>query len=101
MAIKIKIDIDLQDIVPGFLENRTKDLTELHKAIDESDLKTIEKIGHKVAGSSGGYGFDELGKMAKQLELKAMDGKFDECVQLITKMENHLKSIEVVFVEVE
>ncbi|EQC45075.1 Hpt domain protein [Bacteriovorax sp. BSW11_IV] len=101
MAIKIEIDVDLQDIVPGFLENRSKDLVELHRAVDESDLKTIEKIGHKVAGSSGGYGFDELGKMAKELELKAMDGKFEECVELINKIETHLKNVEVVFVEME
>lgn len=101
MPITIEIDQDLQEIVPGFLENRAKDLIELKTAVENNDIKTLEKIGHKVAGSSGGYGFDELGKMAKNLELKAIDGHFEECASLVGQIEAHLNELEVVYVEMD
>jgi len=62
------IDSDLKEIIPGFLENRKKDINQLDDLIQNEQWKQIESIAHKLAGNAGSYGFDELGEIGSQLE---------------------------------
>ena len=93
----IEIDEDLEDIVPGFLENRKKDLIELQKYLKSNELSEIEKISHKVSGSSGGYGFHELGKIAKDLERLAMENTLEGVEELITRFGNYINNVKVTY----
>lgn len=97
MAI-IEVDSELKDILPGFLENRKKDIVDLKAALVKNDFKAIEKIGHRVSGSSGGYGFDELGKIAKSLELECKALKFDNIAKLINDFEENVVNAQIKFV---
>ncbi len=94
----IEVDEELKDILPSFLENRKKDIILLNEAISIKDYSSIEKIGHRVAGSSGGYGFDELGKIAKQIELECKSGHFENVEPLIKSFELYMTDIEIKFV---
>jgi HPt (histidine-containing phosphotransfer) domain-containing protein len=91
----IEIDEDLEDIVPGFLENRKKDLVQLQGFLEDKDLAEIEKIGHKVSGSSGGYGFHDLGLIAKELEKLAMENTIEGIDELIVKFEKYITNVKV------
>jgi HPt (histidine-containing phosphotransfer) domain-containing protein len=95
---KVEVDEELKDILPGFMTNRQKDIETLKEAVASSDLKTLEKVGHKVAGSSGGYGFDELGTLAKNIELAAKDNDLAKASTLVEEFEKYVNEIEVVFV---
>lgn len=95
---KVEVDEELKDILPGFMNNREKDLVLLREALANNDFETIGKIGHKVAGSSGGYGFDELGKMAKSLELKVKDGDTSNLKEIVDQFEEYIRNVEIVFV---
>lgn len=97
----IEIDEDLADIVPGFLENRKKDFVELQGFYQEKNLKEIEKIGHKVSGSSGGYGFHDLGKIAKEMENLAMSGKIEGIDSLIERFENYITNVKVTYINMD
>lgn len=94
----IEVDSELKDILPGFLENRKKDILDLKAALANGDFKTIEKIGHRVSGSSGGYGFDELGRIAKDIELDCKAGKSENIAKLIQDFEEHLINAQIKFV---
>lgn len=85
--IVVYVDKDLQDIMPGFLANRQKDLKELATHLQNKDVKSIQVIGHKLAGNAGGYGLDQLGEFGAALEAAAI--KNDQAgiaknIQLIT-----------------
>ncbi len=97
----IEVDNELEEIVPNFLVNRGKDVIELKSLLDNKDIESIEKIGHKVAGSSGGYGFHELGKIAKEIELKAMAKEFDPLSELIKKFEAYVNNLEVKYIDMD
>jgi HPt (histidine-containing phosphotransfer) domain-containing protein len=97
----IEVDNELEEIVPNFLKNREKDLIELKNLLASDDIEGIEKIGHKVAGSSGGYGFHELGKICKELELKAMDKDSAPLGGLIQQYEDYITHLEVKYVEMD
>jgi HPt (histidine-containing phosphotransfer) domain-containing protein len=70
-VITVYIDHGLEEIVPGFLENRRRDVQTLETALRESNLAQIQTIGHRMKGDGGGYGFDAISVMGAALEQAA------------------------------
>ena len=59
------MDEDLGDLIPGYLENRKKDVVEILNCLNRRDYETIRSLGHKMKGSGGGYGFDTITEIGK------------------------------------
>ncbi|OUR97045.1 hypothetical protein A9Q84_11985 [Halobacteriovorax marinus] len=97
----VTIDEDLKDIVPGFLSNRQKDITALSDFFEQKNVSEIEKIGHKVSGSSGGYGFEELGKIAKNIEQLAMNNDVEAIGPLIQKFREYVENVNIEYVNMD
>ncbi len=70
-VITLYIDQGLEEIVPGFLENRRRDVQTIETALQENNLAQIQIIGHRMKGDGGGYGFDAISKMGAALEQAA------------------------------
>ena len=70
-VITVYIDQALKEIVPGFLENRRRDVQTLDTALRESNLVKIKTIGHRMKGDGGGYGFDAISVIGVALEQAA------------------------------
>ena len=66
--ITVCVDQGLEEIVPGFLENRRRDVQILEAALQNSNLAQIEIIGHRMRGDGGGYGFDAISMIGAALE---------------------------------
>ncbi len=47
-VITVYIDPGLEEIVPGFLENRRRDVQTLETALQENNLAQIQIIGHRM-----------------------------------------------------
>jgi len=69
--ITVFIDQGLEEIVPGFLENRRRDVQALETALQQNNLAQIRMIGHRMKGDGGGYGFDAISMMGDALEQAA------------------------------
>ena len=97
MAEKIYLNLDkkLRKIIPGFLENRQKDLTDLQRAKERKDFPKIELIGHQLMGSAGSYGFSTLSKLGKELERAAQQKSLDDTNLIISQIEDHLNLLEI------
>lgn len=97
MAEKIYLNLDkkLRKIIPGFLENRQKDLLDLQGASEKRDFSKIELIGHQLMGSAGSYGFSTLSRLGKDLEVAAQSKKLDDAKLIISKIEDHLNLLEI------
>lgn len=93
--ILIKLTSDMADLAPNYLSNRKNDLIVLKQALSQSNSETIQKISHKVKGTAGGYGFDGLGAIAKELEMAAKTQDFQKATSLLRQMEDYLKSVEI------
>lgn len=76
-SIIVRIDKDLEDLIPGYIENRKKDVSAIFNALKNSDFEAIRIIGHSMKGSGGGYGFDRITEIGKMIEdaAKAMDAE--------------------------
>ncbi len=95
--ILVNIDPDLEELIPGFLKNRSKDLTTLQNAMDAADYQAIQSIGHSLKGVGGGYGFDVMSKIGADIEISARAQEHDTLIELIESYEKYLDCIEVVF----
>ncbi len=78
--IDVRIERDLADLIPGYLENRRKDATSIPAALARGDYETVRIIGHGMKGSGGGYGFAEITEFGRALE-EAAKNKDPEMIE--------------------
>jgi HPt (histidine-containing phosphotransfer) domain-containing protein len=95
--IKVKIDPDLQEIVPGYIEKRKNEIIILNNALLAMDFATLQTMGHKIKGSGGGYGFTQLGSYGAELEKAAKEKNVGKVTEIIKNIEQYLENLEVEF----
>jgi len=97
--IVVNIDIDLEDLIPGFLENRQSDLQKLEQALGDQDFEILRSIGHNLKGVGGGYGFHDMTTLGAAIEESARENKFEIVNENVKKLSNYLSSVEIVYEE--
>jgi len=96
--IDIAVDSGLRPLMPKFLERRTLELAQMKEALVTGDIALLERIGHILRGSSGGYGFDRLGEIGTRIEAAAKARDAALLVQLVAEVEDHLGRVRVRYV---
>lgn len=66
-----RIDQEIRQRRPKFLEYRRKDLGAMQQAAAQQDYETIRIMGHRIKGLAGSYGFHDIGALGQQLEQAA------------------------------
>jgi len=95
--ILIQGDPDLEELIPGFLRNRKKDIGLINQALTENDFKTIRIIGHSMKGAGGGYGFAGITEIGSNLETAAIENDLARIEESRNLLEDYLQRVEVVF----
>lgn len=89
-------EFDVSDLIPSYLERRSKEIEQMKEYISNNDLNGLVRIGHQLKGSAKSYGFEELGELGNQLEQVAQFedmNKIEEVVSQITqKISDYKKS---------
>lgn len=96
-ATTITIDKDLEDLIPGYIENRRRDITSIEEALKKNDFETIRILGHSMKGSGGGYGFDAITDIGKRIEEAAKVMNTGEISRQITALSEYLDTINIVY----
>jgi CheY-like chemotaxis protein/HPt (histidine-containing phosphotransfer) domain-containing protein len=91
----VQIVPDIEGLVPDFLENRRRDTEIISRLLAEGNLPEIHRIGHSMSGSSGSYGFDEIGKIGKGLERAAQKGDIAKIIRLNNRLAEYLSAVRV------
>src|SRR2546428_7853224 len=47
----IRVDPDIAELIPGFLENRRKDIAPMLDAVHRADLATVRGLRHSMQGA--------------------------------------------------
>ena len=95
--IIVKVDSDLEELIPGFLENRKKDLISLIEALKNKNYPGMQSTGHSLKGVGGGYGFAQLSELGAQIENSAKASDSEALAQHIQQLGDYLERVEVVF----
>lgn len=95
--IIVHVDLDIADLIPGFLENRHKDIKTIGEAVTQGDFETIQILGHSMKGAGGSYGFDAITDIGKSLEQAAKDKDAEGIQRSVQELAIYLDQVEVVY----
>jgi len=96
--IVVQVDVDLEDLVPMFLNNRKREIPELQEALSRGDFEAIRVLGHSLKGVGGGYGFDAITDMGAVLETAAKSQDSPEIEQTLSQLATFLDCVEVEYI---
>ncbi len=96
--IVVNVDSNIEDLIPGFLENRQKDVKSIYDALEKEDYETIRILGHSMKGAGGGYGFDEITDIGRSIEESAEGKNQEEVKKWVINLSNYLDRVEIVYV---
>jgi HPt (histidine-containing phosphotransfer) domain-containing protein len=95
--IVVVVDEDLADIVPRFLDNRRRDVDLLRGAVADGDFEAVREIGHAMKGAGGGYGFDHISELGRNLENAGRQRQSQAAVDWIDELDHYLDRVRVVY----
>jgi HPt (histidine-containing phosphotransfer) domain-containing protein len=93
----IRVDHDIADLIPGFLNNRRRDVLLILEALAKEDFNTIRTLGHRMKGDGGGYGFQAITVMGGAIEQAAKERQAKDIRRGVDELSDYLDRIEVVY----
>ncbi len=95
--LTVTVDADIQDLVPGFLANRHRDMTRIADALAAGDFDAIRLIGHSMKGAGGGYGFDAITDIGARIEQAGIARDATAIESAKKDLASYLQRVEVVY----
>lgn len=97
--IVVHVDPELEELIPMFLDNRYQDIEMISRLISAGNFSEVQRLGHSMKGSGGGYGFDEITNIGSEMELAAQRGDRAEVERLNNRLAKYLSSVKIVYAE--
>lgn len=96
--IIVYVDPEIADLIPGFLENRRKDIKAMNEALREGDLETIRVLGHNMKKrANGSYGSETVTEIGKSLEESAKNNNAEGIQRSMQELAAYLDRVEVIY----
>ncbi len=89
----IYIDSGMIDLVPNFLDERTKDVGRIRDYINNKNSAEIYRISHQMKGCGEGYGFKEITVIGKNIETAINEEDYPKVMGLTETLEKYLSHI--------
>ena len=96
-AYKVKVDKDLEDLIPTFMSNRRKELDTLRVALAAADFEQLRQLGHRMRGVGNSYGFDDVTDIGKLIEEGARSGDKAALEKHIAQYGDYLSRVEIAY----
>jgi hypothetical protein len=93
--IRLQVEPRLKQLVPGFLENRRRDLERMREALRAGDLAAIRDVGQNIRCFSRVYGLAELTSLGEEIRCAAEDCSTLRIVHLQGQLADYLSRVEV------
>src|SRR5688572_6080800 len=95
--ITVTVAKDLEDLVPTFMKNRTKELETLRAALAAGDFEQMRQLGHRMKGVGNSYGFEKVSLLGKQIEDQAKAGDRDALDSCLADYADYLARVQIVY----
>ncbi|MGN7610843.1 Hpt domain-containing protein [Magnetococcales bacterium HHB-1] len=92
-------DPELEDIVPGYLDNRHKEIPVLRDALAQEDFDALRIFGHRMKGTGAGYGFDLISDIGREMEIAARASNGARIAEEIERLVDYLARVEVIYAD--
>ena len=88
---------DLEDLIPVFMKNRTKEVDALRTAVAAGDYDQLKQIGHRMKGVGNSYGFASISDFGKSIEDGAKKTDKAAIENLIGVYADYLQQVKIVY----
>ncbi len=95
--IMVRIDPDLKELIPHYLENRIRDVGAISAALGNSDFESIRILGHGMKGSGEGYGFETITEIGRAIEAAAKEGNAEEIRRRGEELRCYVERVEILY----
>jgi HPt (histidine-containing phosphotransfer) domain-containing protein len=95
-TILVRANPKFADLIPGFLQNRRKDVIAMLAALDRGDFETVESLGHGMKGAGGSWGFQAITDIGAALEQAAERADADALRNWVGELSRYLERVEIV-----
>lgn len=91
----VKIDPDLAEIIPDYLRVKKDEASELLNILEKKDFSGLQRFGHSLKGSGGGYGFDRLTDIGADIEVHAKTKDSQSLREKIEELKDYLERVRI------
>jgi len=89
------VDEELADLIPGFLENRRRDVETITRLVQEGNYEELSRLGHTMKGTGGGYGFTGISEIGRGIEEASARGDRKAITTLCERLAAYLAAVTV------
>jgi hypothetical protein len=93
--IRLQVEPQLRELVPGFLDNRRRDLERLRQALHAGDLAAIRDVGQNIRCFSRVYGVEALTALGEEIRCAAEECSTLRIVHLQGQLADYLARVEL------
>ena len=93
--ILLRAEPSVKELLPGFLENRRRDLERLREALHAGDLAAIRDLGQSIRCFSRVYGLDQLTTLGEEIRCAAEERSTLRIVDLQGRLADYLSRVEL------
>ena len=92
---------DLEPLIPGYLENRRRDVVKIQELVHNGDYAEAQRLAHSMKGSGGGYGFDKITQLGAAMEIAARSQKSADILSGVDELKIYLDTVRIEYVDEE
>jgi HPt (histidine-containing phosphotransfer) domain-containing protein len=96
--ILVEICNELQSLVPEYLASRHRECDELEQLLLAGANDDIYLLGHRMKGSGGSIGFDEISDIGEALETAARRADEERIRKAVEQLRAYLARVRVEYV---
>jgi PAS domain S-box-containing protein len=96
---RVKVDADLEDLMPDFLAEIDEDLGIMEKSLQEDNFETLHRLGHGLKGAAGNYELHDLSDIFLGIEKAAKEQSEDAVIDNMIRVKDYLEQLEIEYVQ--
>src|SRR3981189_1234980 len=96
-AYKVTVAKDLEDLIPGFMRNRNKELETLKMALAAADFEQLRQLGHRMKGVRNSYCFAHVPVLGQETEDGARSGERASLEAHVAQYGDALSKVQIAF----
>jgi HPt (histidine-containing phosphotransfer) domain-containing protein len=93
------VERSIGDLIPTFLNNRKRELDSLRHALVMGDFELVRRLGHRMRGVGGSYGFEFITLLGQRLEQCSRDRDVDLLGELVSEYADYLSTVHIEYSE--
>ena len=89
------VEREILDLIPTFLNNRKREVDSLRRALVLGDFEVVRRLGHRMRGVGGSYGFEYVTLLGRRIEQCGRERDADLLGELVSEYADYLSNVRI------